>query len=302
MHQFFAGKEELKIEQIPKGTPIEQKIFLNQLIPSKRNNPYTLSNMFINYSTFANIGFRFCKFKQIDFSHCTFINCHFGSADFEDVNFVECKFIDCNFNQATFIACDFRYAKFTGCFIQYRYMKANLPGQPNLRWDLCKNLTMVCLSLGEVEDFRYYFFEEKSASEQHYLKMFKQDEKWYQDKYEFWDSIEGITKYVSSKISKFLWGYGESIHNLLAIIGATILFFAIVFSLSPEAFLKENDNVTSLNFFESLFYSISNFFNISAGYNVADGLIGTAVIFENIIGLVFTGFLIAAIFRYINRR
>lgn len=299
MEQYFRDKETRIFKDILPNDSLLNVIFINELFEK-----IVYKNFAVNYSTIANMGFKKCRFTQINFSHCTFINCFFGRAHFEDVNFVECKFIDCNFGSATIVACDFRYARFQGCFILYRDMKKNLPSQPNLRWDLVRNIAIQCLNLGDTSEYRLYFFAEKDASEQHFWKMFIHDESFYKNKYGLWESVSGLLRLITSKISKFLWGYGESILSLLAVISGVIIIFTLLYLSLPGSFSRSGSNVSyvSLSFIQCGYYAISSFFNITNDLIPLDNLIIGITLIENVIGLVLTGFLIAALFRYINRR
>lgn len=296
MEQYFIGKSQQKFESISKENITQEIYFANE-----RFNKKTYSNLLINYCTFSGMGFKACKFKQIDFSHCTFINCHFSWAQFEDVNFVDCRFINCNFGDITLIACDFRYAKFDGCYIQYRHLKPNLPAHPNQRRELTRNLAIECLNMGDADEYRFYYFEERKASEEHFWKTFIREEEWYKNKYGNWEAISGLAKLFRSKISKYLWGYGESVSSLLAFIGIIILMFSLLYYNLTSSFIK-NSVIVSLNYAESLSFSISNFFSISTDFISNDKLCLTLSIAEHVIGLVLTGFLVAALFRSINRR
>ena len=163
MQQYFVGRTEIKVSDITAETTnkIEDRIFANERVDSS----WDKSHLRVFNSTFAKMGFRDSKFKQCDLSFCVFIDCYFKKTFFEQAKFISCIFINCNFDMATFLNCDFRYATFEGCFISYNQMKSNLPhSQENLCADICRNLSMQCLNLGAIEDYKAYLFEEKAAA------------------------------------------------------------------------------------------------------------------------------------------
>ena len=77
------------------------------------------------------------------------------------MNFTTSIFINCNFDEVTLVNCTFDYCKFEGCFIKYNDLLQSLSKRPNIRWELCKNLSLECLKLGHEDEYRKYYFEEK---------------------------------------------------------------------------------------------------------------------------------------------
>ena len=272
----------------------------DRLFASERLDGHESTHLVVNHCTFTNMGFKKAKFTQIDFKHCVFINCYFKEAKFEDVNFTGCKFINCDFGSVTIIQCDFRFAKFEQCYVQHRNMKPNLPAEHNICRDLARNLSIQCVLLGDTEEFRNYYFEERKASEGYYWEVFLRREKFYKNKYGFWDGVSNFFKYISSKLSKLLWGYGESIRPLIGIMVSIIIFCSIVFWRYDGSFMS-NNSVKHLTLGESVYYSISNFFGINANIQAVGSVLSWTLI-ESVMGVLLTGFLIAALFRFINRR
>lgn len=298
MEQYFAGRSEQKVSNIVVGNAHEDMIFVNERVDST----WDKAHLKIYNSTFAKMGFRDSKFKQCDLSFCVFIDCYFKKTFFEQSKFISCIFINCNFDMATFINCDFRYATFENCFISYHQMKNNLPhGQENLCADICRNLSMQCLNLGAIDDYKLYLFEERASGEIHEIKKLFHESNSYYSKYSLWEGIEGLLFFIRSKISKFLWGYGERMGALIRNILIVIFLYAIVYFFCGKDIVWNNWGQSS-NMVSALYLSACNFFHVSTETLLNTRVLHIVKLSEHIIGLILMGFFGAALFRQINRR
>ena len=296
MQQYFVGKTEMQVSDLVAGSnnTFKDKIFANERVDSDWNK----SQLNISNSTFAKMGLRESKFTQCDLSFCVFIDCYFKKAFFDQTKFVSCIFINCNFDMATFLDCDFRYATFNGCFIPYGQMRSNLPhSQENLCADICRNLSMQCLDHGAIDDYKAYLFEEKAAGEIHAIRKLFHRKNSYYSKYNLLEGIEGLFVFLRSKISKYLWGYGEKMGVLLRNIVVIIVAYGLLY-LQKTKNIIEGGTVLS-KFLSSLYLSASTFF--SAG-NQDVPVLQTLQLSEHVIGLVLMGFFGAALFHQINRK
>jgi hypothetical protein len=283
----------------------ETELFNNILLINERpDKQFNMSNLTINQSTLAHLGFKESKFFNCNLSHNVFIDCYFKKTYFESVTFTGCKFINCIFD-AALINCDFRYATFENCFIEFKDMLPNLPNLPsyhNVRWKLCTNLALESLKAGNSDNYKEYFYEEKVSSEKHYWEMFRKRESYYRKKYGAWDSLFGLIRFITSKLNKIIWGYGENIWQLIRVMSYTIMLFTLLLFFTGDFY--ENGNAVSerLSFGESLFVSVCNFFTISSGYTTSDTISRVNTAAEGFVGMILMGFFVAALFRFINRR
>lgn len=299
MEQYFVGRKAMNISDVQTGEnkKIENVFFANQRVDKNWNK----SHIEINHSTFAKMGFLGSKFEQCDFSFCIFIDCYFKKAVFDQIKFLSCIFINCNFDLATFINCDFRYALFNDCFIKYEQMKKNLPhSEENLCADICRNLSMQCLKLGAIDDYKSYLFEERAAGETHSLrKLFHKGNSYY-SKYTLIEGIEGFFEFLISKLSKLIWGYGEHIGALLRNIVIIIALYGFWYYFHGCGI--ELVDLSQSSILSSLYLSACTFFSASFDSTAGSYLIQIVKLSERIIGLVLMGFFGAALFRQINRR
>ena len=194
MQQYFENRQCIKFEDIQN----QKKKYENIIIANERIDEKWISeNFIINNSTFAKVGFRGSKFSNDDLRFNVFIDCYFKKAYFDGVNFTTTIFINCNFDEITLVNCTFDYCKFEGCFIKYNDLLQSLSKRPNIRWELCKNLSLECLKLGHEDEYRKYYFEEKEASEEYYWKKFwhKGSDKYYR-KYNAIDQLSGLVQFL----------------------------------------------------------------------------------------------------------
>lgn len=297
MQQYFENRKLSNIDEIKKE---QNKKHENVVIANERiDKNWNSDNYKINNSTFAKVGFRESKFSNDDLRFNVFIDCYFKKACFDNVNFSTSIFIDCNFDEATFINCTFDYCRFEGCFIKFNNLFPSLSKRPNIRWELCKNLSIECLKLGYEKEYRNYFFAEKEASEQYYWKKFwhKGNDKYYK-KYNAMDQLNGLWNYILSKANRFLWGYGEKLTRLLF----NVIIVHIAFTLGYYYSIKKVAENVEMTWGIAHYMSLCNFFTVSCDYTPGGLIYELLSVTEGGIGIILMGFFVAALFRYINRR
>lgn len=300
MNQYFIGRISKNLADLIKSDHKDTTTYA-YFVDEKIDEKQRLNHLVINNSTFSNIGFKWTKAQQCDFSFCVFINCYFKWADFQQIKFQSCEFINCNFEHATFVGCNFQYAEFDGCFIPYSAMVANLPHErENVNRALCRTLSIQCLQLGEVEDYKLYLFEERNAAEIHEIRKLFHSSTSYYKKYSLWDGLEGLAYYLRSKISKYLWGYGEKMVVLLRNIALVILAYAV--SYTPGISKMLENPVSDNSFLSALYLSACTFFSGNIELLPQAAVWQLVLLSEHIFGAILVGFFGAALFRQINRR
>lgn len=299
MDQYFSGRTHIRTSYLCESDPtlIENKVFSNERVDDK----WKKSHLRINNSTFAKMGFKGSVFTQCDLKFCTFIDCYFRQAMFTLVDFTSCVFINCSFDKAEFNGCDFKYASFTNCFIPYSEMKKNLPVWGNVCSELCRNLSLQCLALGSVQNYRDYLFEERASDEKHaFRKLFHSSSDPHYQSYNFLDGLTGLLTFIRSRLSRFIWGYGEQICAVIRSMLLVIFLFACIFYICRDQIIFEGCSYTA--FLSAFYLSACNFFSF-----VGSGVFQTAPLqllglSEYILGVILIGFLVAALFRQINKR
>jgi len=94
--------------------------------------------------------------KEVTYSDCTFSYSIIERGYFHKAIFINCKFIGARiresiFRSATFENCDFSYVDFHRCVLPVPQILANLPGYPNVRWELLHNLRANAHSVGDTK-------------------------------------------------------------------------------------------------------------------------------------------------------
>ena len=295
MQQYFQNREVKKTSDVKKTGKHENIILANERVDSSWKSEHYI----INNSTFAKMGFSGSSFKNDDLRFNTFIDCYFRRATFEVVNFTGCKFINCNFDDVNILNCTFDYCTFESCFISYDLLKGSISTKPNIRWGLCKNLSLESLALGYEDEFRKYYFAEKEASEEYYWKKFwhKGSETYY-NKYNEIDRLSGLINFILSKVNKCLWGYGERLSRLVGNIVMVIIGFTVGYYL----LVKEVSAGVEMTWVRACYISLCNFFTVTCDYTPDGMLYKLLSVSEGGIGIILMGFSVAALFRYINRR
>ncbi len=295
MQQYFEGRVKQKCSELEESVKVENKIFANE----RPDNNWNSKHFIINNSTFAKMGFREARFTEDDLKFNVFIDCYFKRAYFDNVNFTSSIFINCNFDEVTVINCVLDYCKFDNCMIKYKNLIDSLSERANIRWELCKNISLECLKLGQEDEYRKYFFEEKRASEKYYLKKFwhKGNEKYYR-KYNWVDQITGLADFILSKLNKILWGYGEKISRLIF----NIMLVLIIFTFGYYTNIKNVVGAKEMSIPIAIYMSLSNFFTVTCDYTSCELSYKIISVAEGGMGIILMGFFVAALFRYINRR
>lgn len=304
MEQYFAGRTKMCINAIPeyiiKHKKIEDAVFSNERIDEKWN----ATQYEVYHSTFSKMGFRNSQFKQCNLSFCVFIDCYFKKAIFDQVKFVGCLFINCNFDLAVITKCDFRYASFDNCFIPYSQMKNNFPdNEENIKAKLCRSLSLQCLKLGEINEYKLYLFEEKASNEVHSIRKLIHRGNSFYNKYSLSEGLGGLFDYMCSKVSKIIWGYGEKMSSLLCCMLLVMLTYSCVYYFNEVYIVLEESNGSATSrAVLAIYISLCNFFSFMGNEIFKTQALRFIGLSEYILGVILMGFFVAALFRQINRR
>lgn len=253
----------------------------------------------IRTSRFVRLGLKEANFSNSSLTQCLFEDCYLRKVSFTDVHFTGSRFRNCNLEKATFSSCDLRYVTFNKTTLNRSEIIGCLPKEFNLRRDIARNLRKNFESLGDKESADIFLDIEIEANEMYLLEAFKQTTDYYRRHYNFMGQIEAGFKYLCSKASGFVWGYGHRILRLLRSYFVIIVLFALL-RLSTGTYTVDaakNANIFDVmlqSFATSLGTSSTTFYNISHWerlINLSEGLIGT----------LFLALLAAAVYRRIAR-
>jgi hypothetical protein len=183
--------------------------------------------------------------KGVTYENCSFFASviergYFHQAHFKQCNFRGARFINSVFRSATFEGCDFAYADFNHSLIPIPQLLANLPEQPNVRWELLHNLRANTRSVGDTRFDSELVWREIDTELEHWRAIGKHDSRYY-EKYTRWDRIRAKLRRHRLLAERWVWGHGES---LLRLAVATVVLLIIIATIATIARLPNLDNVT----------------------------------------------------------
>ena len=293
MEQHYKGKIEENVDNLKTNLIFENNLFINDGL----DNTFEYRNMHFERCTFSKVSFKDIKMKNIEYNHCVFIECYFKNTVLNKIDFSNCTFIKCGFHNVNITDTCFFYTEWESTFIKFEELFDCLPKIYNYRTRLCKTMARNCLDDGNIVEYRKYFFEVKRASEDKYKEIILRRKKYYREKYNVYDSIKYLFKFIFSKINGLVWGYGEKIQNVLYSSCFVIFVFSILYQSDSQI-----SNLKSNNYLSALYVSICNFLTISSDITFHDLYFKYLAALEGFLGLAFMGFFIAALFRNVNSR
>lgn len=252
---------------------------------------------------FRRIGARNAVFRKCSLTQCLFEDTYFRKASFNDVRFTGSTFRKCNLEKATFQGCDLRFCKFESTFLNRDEIVGNLPVEPILRRNLARNLRKNFEALGDKESSDVFLNIEIEAHEQELLGGFRRKTAYYQQHYTQVDQVIAGLKYITSKLSGIVWGYGHRLSRLLASYLVVSCFFAFITYFFDLSFIVDTEaSPRTLGFWESTYHvfsvtlgtgtiSIAPFSLAAKMFEVIEGFLGT----------LFLALLAAAAYRRISR-
>lgn len=258
----------------------------------------------VQRSRLTDCGFKGAEFEECSFNHSYFERCYFRKARFSSVSFIGCHFRDCRFDEAAFTECHFDRAEFHNCSITFAQLRHSLPAFENVLRELARNLRVNAQNRGASEDSREFLLQEIRASELHYYKMaFAWDDPFYGKHYRWEDRLRGFWSWSISKMARFFWGYGEVPSRVVWASGLIVAIFALIYWILGLEIRNMPKQTAFSGILEYLGFSAATFATMSYGDLVAATRAGRLLTtLEACLGLVFFGFLAAAVYRKISRR
>jgi hypothetical protein len=156
--------------------------------------------------------------KEVTYSDCTFSYSIIERGYFHKAIFINCKFIGARiresiFRSATFENCDFSYVDFHRCVLPVPQILANLPGYPNVRWELLHNLRANAHSVGDTKWEADVVYHEARTEIEHWRGIANAGTGYYQ-KYSMRQRLTARFHHVRLLAERYIWGHGESLFRL----------------------------------------------------------------------------------------
>lgn len=252
-----------------------------------------LRDKYLRYATFYGGAIRHCRFEYA----------YLREATFERIDLTGTTFVNCNLEKTTFTACTLWYTTFVSCELNYESLLQSLPLEPNLKQRLLRNLRVNAFMQGDREWEDRLRRLELDAEREEYRNGMRAASAYYTRKYAGIRRFEVSGKYVLRSAGRLIWGDGLRLGNLFAsalfIIGA----FAIAAKSVPASYVilstvEQPIDVRTLSWPEALYYSIISFSTGGFGDIIPGNVWArTLTATEGVLGVLFLGFLAAALFR-----
>jgi hypothetical protein len=251
--------------------------------------------------TFANVSFKDVTLRDCHFSACVFEGCYFRGTTIRETHFPASRFVDCEFTKPVILDSGFSYSRFRGSVIPYQSLEGSLPGQANVCRDLTASLAVEAGVLGRDRDARGYRLKSIEMNELALWRGVTWADQYSEDHYPSdLQRVAALVRFLLSKASGAVWGYGESIGRLLVnLILIAGLVWPLLFLLARDH-LHKPGGVTVGDCWALSFASVLN--SSSTAGTSATGVALALVLAETAIGLVLFGLFVAYVFRSITRR
>lgn len=273
------------------------------LFSDQQQDRIKITGSTITASSFIRLGMKEAIFKDCSFTQSNFEDSYFRKAKFKNVRFTGSSFRFCNFDKASFQACDFRYCNFYYCKLPREEIITCLPPEPNLRRDLARNLRTNYEMLGDKESADRFLDIEIKADEEELKAIFFSKTDYYKEHYNFIDQIHYGLKFLGSKGSGMIWGYGRRIHHLLfSYFVITCICSLIIYFRKINFFVSSQSASRPLTFKESIYLGFSETVGASGLSVVPATFFGKfMLLLESFLGPLFLALLAVTLYRRIAR-
>lgn len=252
---------------------------------------------------FTRIGAKNAQIKNCALTQCLFEDSYLRKARFVNVDFTGSTFRNCNLEKASFQGCKLQYCSFHSTRLNHEEIIACLPGEPNLRRDLARNLRRNFQVLGDKDAADKFLDLEIAAHEKELLCAFRRKTAYYKTHYSIIEQVMAGVSLLGSKLSGLVWGYGHRVRRLLGSYLCLTLLLGLITYLCRIEFGDESSvAVRSLGFWESIHYTFAATLALGAApLNPVSVAAKILQLFEGFVGTLFLALLAAASYRRIAR-
>lgn len=273
------------------------------LLSDQQQDDMKISGVNISASSFIRLGMKEAIIKDCSFTQSNFEDSYFRKAVFKNVRFTGSSFRFCNFDKASFQACDFRYCNFHHCKLPKDEVRACLPPEPNLRRDLARNLRANYEMIGDKKAADTFLDIEIQADEAELKAISLSNTEYYKKHYDRLDQVKAGLKFIVSKLSGMIWGYGHRVGRLFLSYSIITSLLSLMIYFGKINFAVQNEGVQrTLNVWESLYMGFGQTVGLSGLPFLPITLYGKIIMLSgSFIGTLFLALLAATLFRRIAR-
>ncbi len=273
------------------------------LFSDQQQDNFEKSQSSIIASSFIRLGMKEAVIKDCSFTQSNFEDSYFRKAVFKNVRFTGSSFRFCNFDKASFQTCDFRYCNFYHCNLPSNEIIACLPPEPNLCRDLARNLRANFEMVGDKKSADTFLDIEIQAYEDELKAIFFSNTEYYKKHYNMLAQIQAGAKFLVSKLSGMVWGYGHRVGRLVLSCFLTTCFLSLTTYFGKiNFFVSNNIAPRQLTFWESINMGFCETVNASSPSFSPSTLAGQLItLSESLLGTLFLALLAATLYRRIAR-
>jgi hypothetical protein len=185
------------------------KEFVGRRFEDERHDGENFNGITFEFCTFEKIGLRNTVFSHCIFKHCEFLDCYFVGGRYEHCNFIGSYFERCNFTWAEFPNSQLDYTRFSQCAPVLQQVMEHKPQDPQAAAKFFRNLAFEHKNLGNWQEVDRLIHQSYKERERHYWNALTGANKHYLERYGSRKVRYGV-RYVLSRLSRSLWGYGVS--------------------------------------------------------------------------------------------
>ncbi|TKJ36170.1 MAG: hypothetical protein CEE38_12130 [Planctomycetes bacterium B3_Pla] len=272
----------------------------NRLFVDSNHPNHTAKDITFKRCMFVRVGLKNATLVKLIFHRCVFEDCYLRGVKFQNVDFTGSTFKECNLERTRMDSCGFRYARFSKCLLNYDEILHSLPTEPNLAIGLLKSLRCNAIEMGNKDIADRLLSRQIDIEQQDLRKQIWGPTEYYKEHYKGVDRLLSLLKLVRLRISGLFWGHGLRIMRLFISAVLLIVLFASLYQFFGT-FTKANEIVQN-NFPMSLYLSTVTFTTLGhPAYSPNTTFTYILCAFESILGVVYLGFLVAALYRKLSR-
>ena len=182
-------------------------------------------------------------------------------------------------------------------------IKSCLPQEPNLRRDLARSLRSNFLAMGDKKSADIFLNIEIQANEELSKSILLSRTQYFKENYDLIDRIWEGLRYIASRLSGLIWGYGYRVDRLLmSFVFITIICSLATYFLGINFIVDPDTSPRSLSFGESILSAFSGTISVSVLSVIPTSLLGKLILLaESFFGTIFLALLAATFYRRITR-
>jgi len=272
----------------------------NKLFADSDHPDYSARNITFRRCMFIRVGLKNANVDKLTFHRCVFDDCYLRGMTFHNVDFTGSVFRGCNLQRTRMDSCRFRYVRFSKCILNYDEILNSLPTAPNQAVGLLKSIRCNAVEMGDNEIADKLISRQIDIEKQELRNRIWGATEYYKERYKGADRLLSLIELAKLLFSGFFWGHGLRITRLFRSAMILIVLFAVLYQVFGR--FSAATGVVPNNMAMSLYLSTVTFTTLGhPTYSPATALTYILCAAESVFGVVYLGFLVAALYRRLSR-